>query len=131
MTQKYFNSQRMNQPMQTFQLNPDGGADHGVPLSNYLNAQVNNRDKICIIRTTTNKKKSIMVKSQLVLLLKHLPLCLTQAHLTFGFLLHTVLLLLASYTNDMILINQVHMLKMVQSLPSNTVLDHWKALSVR
>lgn len=55
MTQKYFNSQRMNQPMQTFQLNPDGGADHGVPLSNYLNAQVNNKDKICIIRTTTNK----------------------------------------------------------------------------
>ncbi|ORE09410.1 endopeptidase [Rhizopus microsporus var. microsporus] len=39
LTQKYFNSQRMNQPMQTFQLNPDGGADHGVPLSNYLNAQ--------------------------------------------------------------------------------------------
>lgn len=121
----------MNQPMQTFQLNPDGGADHGVPLSNYLNAQVNNRETRYALLELLTKKKSIMVKLQLVLLLKHLPLCLTQAHLTFGFLLHTVLLLLASYTNDMILINQVHMLKMVQSLPSSTVLDHWKALSVK
>lgn len=131
MTQKYFNSQRMNQPMQTFQLNPDGGADHGVPLSNYLNAQVNNRETRYALLELLTKKKSIMVKLQLVLLLKHLPLCLTQAHLTFGFLPHTVLLLLASYTNDMILINQVHTLKMVQSLPSSTVLDHWKALSVK
>lgn len=40
LTQKYFNSQRNNQPMETFKLNPDGSANHGVPLSNYLNAQV-------------------------------------------------------------------------------------------
>lgn len=61
MTQKYFNSQRMNQPMQTFQLNPDGGADHGVPLSNYLNAQVNNREtRYALLELLLTKKKKVL-----------------------------------------------------------------------
>lgn len=41
LTQKYFNKQqRGGESMQTFQANADGSASHGVPLSNYLNAQV-------------------------------------------------------------------------------------------
>ncbi|KAG1462596.1 hypothetical protein G6F56_005483 [Rhizopus delemar] len=39
LTQKYFNSQKLNQPMETFKLNADGSVSHGVPLSNYMNAQ--------------------------------------------------------------------------------------------
>ncbi|KAI9276214.1 endopeptidase [Sporodiniella umbellata] len=39
LTQKYFDTQRLNSPMETFQVQPDGSAKHGVPLSNYMNAQ--------------------------------------------------------------------------------------------
>jgi hypothetical protein len=27
--------------METFKANPDGSVSHGIPLSNYMNAQVN------------------------------------------------------------------------------------------
>ncbi|CAO3639887.1 unnamed protein product [Mucor hiemalis] len=40
LTQKYFkSSQRNGQSMDTFQVNKDGSVSHGVPLSNYMNAQ--------------------------------------------------------------------------------------------
>ncbi|KAK4513129.1 poly(A)-binding protein binding protein [Mucor velutinosus] len=40
LTQKYFkSSQRNTESLQTFQVEADGSAKHGVPLSNYMNAQ--------------------------------------------------------------------------------------------
>jgi hypothetical protein len=46
LTQKYFNQQQKGgETMQTFQVNADGSASHGVPLSNYLNAQVKKKKK--------------------------------------------------------------------------------------
>lgn len=38
LSQKYLNSHH-DPVLNTFQYNADGGADHGVPLSNYMNAQ--------------------------------------------------------------------------------------------
>lgn len=38
LTQKYFNNRHHQES--TFQVNPDGSVSHGVPLSNYMNAQV-------------------------------------------------------------------------------------------
>jgi hypothetical protein len=41
LTQKYFGATRQMQPVnQPFQTEADGSAKHGVPLSNYMNAQV-------------------------------------------------------------------------------------------
>lgn len=42
LTQKYFGSQRQQaQPNQIFSPDSNGKVEHGVPLSNYMNAQVN------------------------------------------------------------------------------------------
>lgn len=43
LTQKYFGAQRSQQPssLQTYQVGADGQVEHGVPISNYMNAQVN------------------------------------------------------------------------------------------
>ena len=43
LTQKYFGAQRSQQPtsLQTFQVDENGNVEHGVPISNYMNAQVN------------------------------------------------------------------------------------------
>lgn len=42
LTQKYFGAQRSQQPtsLQTFQVDENGNVEHGVPISNYMNAQV-------------------------------------------------------------------------------------------
>jgi saccharopepsin len=41
LTQKYYGAVRQAQPAyQPFQVEADGSAKHGVPLSNYMNAQV-------------------------------------------------------------------------------------------
>ncbi len=41
MTQKYFGSQsHANKNAAPFQVKPDGSVEHGVPISNYMNAQV-------------------------------------------------------------------------------------------
>ncbi|KAI8645317.1 endopeptidase [Parasitella parasitica] len=39
LTQKYFKSSQRSQSLETFQVEADGSAQHGVPLSNYMNAQ--------------------------------------------------------------------------------------------
>ncbi|CEP10381.1 hypothetical protein [Parasitella parasitica] len=39
LTQKYFKSSQRGQSLETFQVEADGSARHGVPLSNYMNAQ--------------------------------------------------------------------------------------------
>ncbi|KAI9483347.1 MAG: endopeptidase [Benjaminiella poitrasii] len=39
LAQKYFNKHSVSSSETTFQINPDGSADHGIPLSNYMNAQ--------------------------------------------------------------------------------------------
>ncbi|KAI9278614.1 endopeptidase [Phascolomyces articulosus] len=39
LTQKYMGNHHEHMTETTFQVNPDGGVDHGVPLSNYMNAQ--------------------------------------------------------------------------------------------
>ncbi|KAI7860415.1 endopeptidase [Circinella umbellata] len=41
LTQKYFGAQRSQQAstLQTYQVGPDGQVEHGVPISNYMNAQ--------------------------------------------------------------------------------------------
>lgn len=43
LTQKYFGAQRSQQStsLQTFQVDENGNVEHGVPISNYMNAQVN------------------------------------------------------------------------------------------
>lgn len=45
LTQKYFGAQRSQQPtsLQTFQVDENGNVEHGVPISNYMNAQVSYR----------------------------------------------------------------------------------------
>lgn len=41
LTQKYFGANRAQDAnAKTFQVGPDGGVEHGVPISNYMNAQV-------------------------------------------------------------------------------------------
>jgi saccharopepsin len=42
LTQKYFGAAGRTQDAsaKTFQVGPDGGVEHGVPISNYMNAQV-------------------------------------------------------------------------------------------
>lgn len=41
MTQKYFGSQtHADKNAATFKVKPDGSVEHGVPISNYMNAQV-------------------------------------------------------------------------------------------
>jgi saccharopepsin len=41
MTQKYFGSPRQQaKNVVPFVINPDGSVEHGVPISNYMNAQV-------------------------------------------------------------------------------------------
>lgn len=39
LTQKYFKSSQRGHSLETFQVEADGSAKHGVPLSNYMNAQ--------------------------------------------------------------------------------------------
>ncbi|KAI7905562.1 endopeptidase [Cokeromyces recurvatus] len=39
LTQKYFGSQRQQNNVLPFQAKPDGSVEHGVPISNYMNAQ--------------------------------------------------------------------------------------------
>lgn len=43
MAQKYFGSPRQQSEKNVlpFQVKPDGSVEHGVPISNYMNAQVN------------------------------------------------------------------------------------------
>lgn len=41
LAQKYFSPEQQQQQTQSpFQVHPDGSVSHGVPLSNYMNAQV-------------------------------------------------------------------------------------------
>ena len=48
LTQKYFGASRYQDKSVTpFQIKPDGSVEHGVPISNYMNAQVSNFIYIC------------------------------------------------------------------------------------
>ncbi|KAI8881334.1 endopeptidase [Backusella circina FSU 941] len=39
LTQKYFGAQQQDKNILPFQVKPDGSVEHGVPISNYMNAQ--------------------------------------------------------------------------------------------
>lgn len=135
LAQKYFNSQQQSDPsLATFQVKPDGSVSHGVPLSNYMNAQVkslHNRIIFSFFFLLITLFYSIMVKSSLVHLLKHSLLYLIPAPLISGSLLPIVLQLLVSSTNAMILKNQKHLPKTELNFLFNMVLVPWKALLVR
>jgi saccharopepsin len=47
LTQKYFGAAGRTQDAsaKTFQVGPDGGVEHGVPISNYMNAQVKGKSR--------------------------------------------------------------------------------------
>ena len=48
MTQKYFGASRyQDKSVAPFQVKPDGSVEHGVPISNYMNAQVSKNDIHC------------------------------------------------------------------------------------
>lgn len=48
LSQKYFGSQRHQEKnVLPFQVKPDGSVQHGVPISNYMNAQVNSCQIFC------------------------------------------------------------------------------------
>lgn len=40
MSQKYFGQRQNQKSVAPFQVKPDGSVEHGVPISNYMNAQV-------------------------------------------------------------------------------------------
>lgn len=46
LSQKYFGSQRQQSDILPFQVEPDGSVKHGVPISNYMNAQVMKTTKL-------------------------------------------------------------------------------------
>lgn len=43
MSQKYFGQRQNQKSVAPFQVKPDGSVEHGVPISNYMNAQVNTK----------------------------------------------------------------------------------------
>jgi saccharopepsin len=50
LTQKYFGAQRQqSQPNQIFSPDSNGKVEHGVPLSNYMNAQVSTMMQFCLL----------------------------------------------------------------------------------
>lgn len=50
--------------MQPFQVGPDGSVEHGVPISNYMNAQVCKSIPLAIfLQALSHTICSIMVKS--------------------------------------------------------------------
>jgi hypothetical protein len=59
LTQKYFGSQRnQDKNVLPFQVQPDGSVKHGVPISNYMNAQVKSFICLCSCQTDQITKKN-------------------------------------------------------------------------
>lgn len=132
LTQKYFGAQR-HQAQQNQIAAPDanGRVEHGVPLSNYMNAQVRTVITMktpCNWLLTQTCLNSIMVKLILVPLLKPSLLSSIPVHPTSGFLPLTATPLLASFTVVMTPASLIPTRRTELSSLSNMVLVAWKAL---